>query len=694
MAVFAAFRPKLSDVTGCALPIRLASIKPKRFALILGCFWVHCLISSQSLAVDSEPQAEVKSRSDLVLLIERAQQNIERLSNAIGTGDARVAAHVADELQLWEEMELVVSQRKSIQEDIAALDPSIDESGLALHPATDQPESFLEFDDLQDEFISKRQQLESLQSELHAEKEMLVNTKRRYQEAEQQRRRLAEVLQANEATDKTNLLREQSLKVLAGQVLANQLDLGRDQIELTAKRLAAMEQEVARMEGILSANAGKFRLTQHELDARLRRIEDFESRLWDQLSEVNERMRAAMRLRNSDGSAANETAYQVAHEESELLQQVLSEVNNIRDCWQKRFQLSKGNVSASQIAQWLEETEQAKQRLEHVNDKLALRSSQCQLSLSSLNRSKLFVRDPKSQAELISDPEVNVDQEIDKQIDELERMFVVYGSVQGLIASGERMYDRFVGDLESRQSQFSLSEWGQLAASGIATGWEYEIATIDDEPITIRKIVFGCLLLLCGYFISRAVASMVAHRLLPKFGLSEAGASVFRTVLFYVLLTVLVFVTLDIVSVPMTVFTFLGGAVAIGLGFGCQNLINNFISGLILLVERPIRVGDLVNVDGIDANVINIGARSTTVRTGANLEILVPNSKFLENNVTNWTHSDTRIRTCVSVGVAYGSPVQRVIAELRKVIDQHEKVIQAPEPIVLFQDFGDSCTNI
>jgi small-conductance mechanosensitive channel len=109
-----------------------------------------------------------------------------------------------------------------------------------------------------------------------------------------------------------------------------------------------------------------------------------------------------------------------------------------------------------------------------------------------------------------------------------------------------------------------------------------------------------------------------------------------------------------------------------------------------LLAERPIRVGDLVNVDGIDANVTNIGARSTKVRTGSNLEILVPNSKFLENNVTNWTLSDTRVRTSVCVGVAYGSPVREVIHVLKKVIDQHELVIRSPEPIVLFKEFADS----
>ena len=97
------------------------------------------------------------------------------------------------------------------------------------------------------------------------------------------------------------------------------------------------------------------------------------------------------------------------------------------------------------------------------------------------------------------------------------------------------------------------------------------------------------------------------------------------------------------VHVPLTVFAFMGGAIAIGVGFGSQTLANNFISGLILLVERTIRVGDLVNVDGIDAKVEHIGTRSTRVKTRENFEMLIPNSKFLENSVTNWTLSDTRV---------------------------------------------------
>jgi len=143
-------------------------------------------------------------------------------------------------------------------------------------------------------------------------------------------------------------------------------------------------------------------------------------------------------------------------------------------------------------------------------------------------------------------------------------------------------------------------------------------------------------------------------------------------------------------NVPLTVFTFLGGAIAIGIGFGSQNILNNFISGLILLAERPIKVGDLILIDEIHGNVTVIGARSTQIRTGENLDIIVPNSKFLENNVINLTRRDDRLRTSISVGVAYGSPLERVVQVLEQAATEHPGVHTRPKPFVWFNDFGDN----
>jgi small-conductance mechanosensitive channel len=134
----------------------------------------------------------------------------------------------------------------------------------------------------------------------------------------------------------------------------------------------------------------------------------------------------------------------------------------------------------------------------------------------------------------------------------------------------------------------------------------------------------------------------------------------------------------------------LGGALAIGIGFGSQNIVNNFISGLILLVERPIKEGDIVEIDSSTGTVEHIGPRSTRIKTPSNTHIVVPNSAFLEKNVVNWTLADDLIRAKIELGVAYGSPTREVESILLEVVKTHPKTLDSPEPIVLFRDFGDN----
>lgn len=144
------------------------------------------------------------------------------------------------------------------------------------------------------------------------------------------------------------------------------------------------------------------------------------------------------------------------------------------------------------------------------------------------------------------------------------------------------------------------------------------------------------------------------------------------------------------VNIPLTALTFLGGAIAIGVGFGAQNLINNFISGFILMAERPISIGDLIEMEGSFVIVEEIGARCTRIRTPANVHVLVPNNSFLEKNITNRTLFDQLIRSNVIVGVVYGSPVCEVERLLIQAASERKKVLHKPEPFVLFNDFGDN----
>jgi len=206
--------------------------------------------------------------------------------------------------------------------------------------------------------------------------------------------------------------------------------------------------------------------------------------------------------------------------------------------------------------------------------------------------------------------------------------------------------------------------------------------------VTVGTLAGGIVLLGLGYIAAGMISRWIARKLLTRFGVNKSGVAPLQSLTFYLLLAMFTMASLNVLHVPITVFSFLGGALAIGAGFGSQNIVNNFISGLILLVERPIRVGDVIELEGSSGTVTQIGARSTKIATGVNHEIIVPNSKLLETSVVNWTLSDDVVGCKVSVGAAYGSPTREVERLLRHAAVQHAKVLQQPAPEVIFADFG------
>jgi small-conductance mechanosensitive channel len=143
-------------------------------------------------------------------------------------------------------------------------------------------------------------------------------------------------------------------------------------------------------------------------------------------------------------------------------------------------------------------------------------------------------------------------------------------------------------------------------------------------------------------------------------------------------------------NIPLTAFTFLGGALVIGVGFGTQKLLNNFISGFILMIERPIKIGDMIEIENNFGIIECIGSRSTCIRTAGNVHILVPNSSFLEKNIVNWTLSDQEIQVKVTVGVVSKTDTRKASQLMLKAVLDHEKVLKTPEPFVLFSDFSEN----
>ncbi len=216
-----------------------------------------------------------------------------------------------------------------------------------------------------------------------------------------------------------------------------------------------------------------------------------------------------------------------------------------------------------------------------------------------------------------------------------------------------------------------------------------QLFMFGDTPITLSQVLAAPLLLVFGLVAARILIGGVTKRLLKQ-GIDDNLVLLVKRGLWAVVITLLVLLALSILNVPLTAFTFISGAVAIGVGFGAQNILNNFISGWILMGERPIRIGDLLEFQGTLGRVEAINTRSTLIRRIDGVHIVTPNSHLLENTVINWTLVDNEIRTQVRVGVAYGSPVRDVQRLIAQAANEHAEVLEDPPPRVIFEDFGDN----
>jgi small-conductance mechanosensitive channel len=227
----------------------------------------------------------------------------------------------------------------------------------------------------------------------------------------------------------------------------------------------------------------------------------------------------------------------------------------------------------------------------------------------------------------------------------------------------------------------------------LGRAWRFTLFEVGEHGVHVSQIVVALVVLFIGMMLSRWIARRIRNRLLRITRIDENSALLLERLATYTLVVLAILAALQVVGLPITIFAFLGGAVAIGIGFGAQNIFNNFISGLILMIERPVRVGDFIEVGTDLGRVVSVGARCTSIRRFDGVEMLLPNSSLLENNLVNRTLTDKQVRTSVSVGVAYGSPVKQVAEIIDSVARQHPEVLSEPGPVVLFQEFGDNALN-
>ena len=236
-----------------------------------------------------------------------------------------------------------------------------------------------------------------------------------------------------------------------------------------------------------------------------------------------------------------------------------------------------------------------------------------------------------------------------------------------------------------------LQLWGIYASFGQA--WEktfefkFAIGELTLSLARILAVAFFIYIVVSGSWFIRAFLDV---EVFPRRQLDRGARDAVKKLIHYSLLLFAIVMAISLIGLNLTSLAFLTGALGIGVGFGLQNIVNNFVSGLLLLFERPFKIGDIVVVDSETGTVRKIGLRSTVIETFDRSELIVPNSQFISGKVTNWTHSNQIARIKITVGVAYGSDIKRVLSLLKEAAAADPRVLTNPEPNPLFLRFGDN----
>ncbi|CAN5294349.1 mechanosensitive ion channel [soil metagenome] len=226
--------------------------------------------------------------------------------------------------------------------------------------------------------------------------------------------------------------------------------------------------------------------------------------------------------------------------------------------------------------------------------------------------------------------------------------------------------------------------------TGIRDILELKLFTLQDDPVTILSLVIFFLTLTIVLFLGSFARRFLQSRFLNQFDIEPGLKYAMSRVAQYTIVVIGVLVSFQFVAIDLTSLAVIFGLLSVGIGFGLQNITANFISGLIIMFERPITVGDRVDVNGIEGDVMAISIRSTKILTMNNTSIIVPNTQFVENSVINFSHGDPTFRLHIYVGVSYSSNLDNVLQALNEVADEHPKVMKKPKHQVHLTQFGDS----
>ncbi len=664
-----------------------------KYAAIIGIF-LTASVSAQELSPlggQSESQTETKEQATSKPAIETRLQKLQEELLAIEHGLYDSAPVTAEQGQkLAEKLRTIKSLLEQQVSALQAATATLDENET--NEVTLDPSVFSLY-----ALYEKLQAHESSPDPLTERREALAQAKEKFSEAERVRRQVRSEWEQAEAAEKSRIKNGLNLRRLESRIAEETMHLRQLQLrnferggaagsgaDSLNEQIEALRQRLAKGEGEASVEFAELvqqeEQIRREREAAKRDLATTELRL----SAVQKRYSAqqepsAMLLAEVEAWNLRRDALT---DEISLLEQRLERLSSQRNVWQHWNEILRKETSREQAETWAGETDQRIAQVKQAILQLTARASDVEERIAALNSQ---VTEQVKDSRLIP--------VLSQKLKALERLHQTLREQLRVLAQDKQLSETVLRDIHSITGHFNILEYLAAGASTIRDVWNYELTSVDDSPITIGSFVLAVLLFCFGLWVSRRGAAAVRRVAESRFKLDVGASHALQNMAFYALLVSFTLLALQAIHFPLTAFTVLGGALAIGVGFGSQNVMNNFISGLILMLERPVRARDVVEVDGNHGTIEKIGARSTQIRSTDGRHIVVPNSFFLESNVVNWTLSDDLIRAKVSVGVMYGSPTRLVEELIQKAVAEDSTILRDPEPIVIFEEFADNSLN-
>jgi small-conductance mechanosensitive channel len=228
----------------------------------------------------------------------------------------------------------------------------------------------------------------------------------------------------------------------------------------------------------------------------------------------------------------------------------------------------------------------------------------------------------------------------------------------------------------------------------VETFMNFKLFEINKTAVTPSSILMFLIFIAFFAMTSRVLQRVLRAQVFSRMSIDTGMQYTLTRITHYLIMIVGAVVAFQFIGIDLTGLAIILGFLSVGIGFGLQNITSNFVAGLILLLERPIKVGDRVMVGNQEGDVVEINMRSTTIRTPNNVAVIVPNSEFVSSKLENWSYGDETVRVNVDVGVSYESDLETVMRSLKEVAAEHPEVLKSPAPDVLHIGFGDSAWNM